>query len=82
MDNFNYKNTEIKTLKGGKIIRHVTIKNGKGYKSVTKYHGKKKIGTKKNRICKQHISLIKKGIFIPGLFSDCNKSKTKKTKSF
>jgi hypothetical protein len=76
--NFNYENIEFKNFAGGKIIRRVTIKNGKGYKSVTKYHGKKKIGTKKKKICKKHISLIKKGIFIPGLFSDCNQSKTKK----
>lgn len=78
MDNFSYDNTEIKLQNGGKIVRNVTIKNGKGYKSVTKYKGKKKIGTKKKRICKQHVSLIKKGIFIPGLFSDCTKKRHRK----
>lgn len=77
MRNF-YENTEvISSMTGGKIVRHVKIKNGKGYKSVTKYRGNKKIGTKKKRICKKHIDMIKKGIFIPGLFSDC-KCKTKK----
>ena len=37
MENFNYANTETKTRIGGKVVRKVTIKNGKGYKSVTKY---------------------------------------------
>ena len=39
VNDFNYKNTEVKTMTGGsKIVRKVSIKNGKGYKSVTKYH--------------------------------------------
>lgn len=42
-DGFNYENTETKTQFGGKkIVRKVSIKNGKGYKSVTKYHKGKK----------------------------------------
>ena len=44
---FNYQNTEIKMNGGGKIVRKVSIKNGKGYKSVTKYHKGKKIYTNK-----------------------------------
>ena len=45
---FNYENTETKTQSGGKkIVRKVSIKNGKGYKSVTKYHkGKKTSSTR------------------------------------
>jgi hypothetical protein len=77
----SYSNTEVKALQnGGKIVRKVSIKNGKGYKSVTKYHKGKKIGTAKKPIHKDHISLIQMGKFIPGLFSDCscNKSKTRK----
>jgi hypothetical protein len=74
---YSYENTQVTSMTGGKIIRQVKIKGNKGYKSVTKYKGKKKIGTKKKRICKQHINMIKKGIFIPGLFTDC-KCKTKK----
>lgn len=74
---YSYENTEINLQNGGKTVRQVKIKGNKGYKSVTKYRGKKKIGTKKKRICKEHIDMIKKGIFIPGLFSDC-KCKTKK----
>jgi hypothetical protein len=38
MDNFNYENTEVKTMTGGaKVVRKVSIKNGKGYKSISKY---------------------------------------------
>ena len=77
----SYNNTEVKAMQnGGKIVRKVSIKNGKGYKSVTKYHKGKKIGTAKKPIHKDHVSLIQMGKFIPGLFSDCscNKSKTRK----
>lgn len=78
---FNYDNTEIKTQMGGKkVVRKVSIKNGKGYKSVTKYHNGRKVVTSKKPIHKSHISLIKMGKFIPGLFEDCkcNKNKTRK----
>lgn len=71
MDGFNYENKEVKVQQGGKIVRHVKIKNGKGYKSVTKYRGGRKVGTKRRPICGQHIHMIRSGIFIPGLFSDC-----------
>jgi len=81
-NNFNYKNTEIKHMTGGsKIVRKVSIKNGKGYKSVTKYHKGKKSFTNKKPIHTDHIVLIKMGKFIPGLFSECNfreKNKTRK----
>lgn len=71
MSNFNYDNTEIKKQIGGKVVRKVTIKNGKGYKSVTKYRKGKKVRTIKKPVCKSHIALIRLGKFIPGLFSDC-----------
>lgn len=79
----NYNNTEVKKLQnGGKIVRKVSIKNGKGYKSVTKYHKGKKIGSTKKEIHKDHVGLIQMGKFIPGLFSDCgcNKKKTRRNK--
>ena len=77
---FNYENTEIKTITGGKIVRKVSIKNGKGYKSVTKYNKGKKTATIKKRIHKDHVHFIKSGKFIPGLFLDCicKESKTRK----
>lgn len=80
IDNFHYKNTEVKTMTGGKIVRKVSIKNGKGYKSVTKYHKGKKGFTNKKPIHKDHIILIKIGKFIPGLFSDCGCQKKNKTR--
>jgi hypothetical protein len=75
MDNpekFNYENTEIKIQSGGKkIIRKVSIKNGKGHKSVTKYVKGKKQGTIKKLLNETQIQMIKMRKFIPGLFSDC-----------
>ena len=72
ISNFNYKNVEIKTQSGGKkTIRKVSIKNGKGYKSITKYNKGKKIGTIKKILDDTNVKLIKLGKFIPGLFSDC-----------
>jgi hypothetical protein len=76
---FNYENTEIKTLMsgGGKVIRKVSIKNDKGYKSVTKIVKGKKNRTVKKQIHNDHIKLIQAGKFIPGLFSDCHSCKIK-----
>jgi hypothetical protein len=82
INNFNYENTETKSQSGGKkIIRKVYIKNGKGYKSITKYHKGKKTGSSRKPIHKTHINSIKIGKFIPGLFSDCKcreKNRTQK----
>ena len=79
-NNFNYENTEVKMTGGTKIVRKVSIKNGKGYKSVTKYNKGKKTATIKKRIHKDHVHFIKIGKFIPGLFLDCicKESKTRK----
>ncbi len=78
--NFHYKNTEVKSMTGGKIVRKVSIKNGKGYKSITKYHKGKKSYTHKKPIHKEHVELIKMGKFIPGLFLDCDSKKKNKTR--
>ena len=79
-NNFNYENTEVKTQMGGKkMVRKVSIKNGKGYKSVTKYNKGRKLATSKKPIHKSHITLIQMGKFIPGLFSDCKTCKKGKT---
>jgi hypothetical protein len=78
----NYENTEVKTQQGGsKFVRKVAIKNGKGYKSITKYRNGKKLKTVKKKIQPDQISMILQGKFIPGLFLDCHcreKSKTRK----
>jgi hypothetical protein len=80
-NNFHFENTEIvQNENGGKTVRKVYIKKGKGYKSVTKYNKGKKIGTSKKPIHKSHINLIRIGKFIPGLFSDCKCNKTRKHK--
>ena len=78
MESFNYENKEIVIQKGGKVVRNVSIKKGRGYKSITKYHKGKKLYTVKKPIHKSDIELIKKGKFIPGLFQDCKNCKTKK----
>ena len=78
---FNYENKEVKTMTGGgKLVRTVSIKNGKGYKSITKYHKGKKIYTNKKPIHEDHIDLIKIGKFIPGLFSECSGREKNKTR--
>ena len=68
---FNYENTEIKMKGGKKVVRKVSIKNGKGHKSITKYHKNKKMNTIQKTLKKAHIKLIQLGKFIPGLFEDC-----------
>lgn len=66
---FHYKNTEEKHQTGGKIVRKVSIKNGKGYKSISKYHRKKHVGTVRKTLKSSEIRMIKLGKFIPGLFT-------------
>jgi hypothetical protein len=83
INDFNYQNIEVKKMTGGgKVVRKVSIKNGKGYKSITKYHKGKKGRTIKKPIHKAHIDLIQLGKFIPGLFLDLHLSvrKTRKRK--
>jgi hypothetical protein len=80
MDSFNYENTETKIQQGGKTVRKVTIKRGKGYKSVTKYHKGKKISTFRKPIHKKHVLQIKMGKFVPGLFSNFYKKSRKNKK--
>ena len=78
-DNFNYENVEVKQVGGVKMVRKVSIKKGKGYKSITKDKRGKKISSVKRHIHGDHIKLIKGGRFIVGLFDDCkNCNKTRK----
>ena len=76
-NNFHYENTEVKNQLGGKIVRKVFIKNGKGYKSISRYHRKKHIGTVRKALKTGEMQMIKLGKFIPGLFKNC-KSCSKK----
>jgi hypothetical protein len=78
-ESFNYENTETKQMGGMKIVRKVSIKKGKGYKSVTNYRRGKKISSVKKPIHTEHLKMIKGGNFIHGLFNDCkNCKKTRK----
>lgn len=78
---FNYDSSETKQIGGTKVVRKVSIRNGKGYKSLTKYRNGKKLGTTKKHIHKDHVNLIKNGKFIPGLFLDCINCKGKTRKN-
>ena len=71
LKDFKYNNVEIKNQSGGKIVRKVSIKQGKGYKSISRYHKRKHTGTIKKNLKDAEIQMIKLGKFIPGLFNDC-----------
>lgn len=77
----DYCNKETKDTVGGKIIREVIIKGGKGHKSVTQYARGRKLSTIKKPLSSSHIVLIQTGKFIPGLFNDCVRcNKTRKNR--
>ena len=78
MKDFNYQNTEETHHHGGKTVRKVSIKGGKGYKSISKYHKKKHIGTFRKTLKRAEIQMIKLGKFIPGLFKNCKSCRKKK----
>lgn len=75
----HYHNKETKVTGGGKIVRKVIIKDGKGHKSVTQYTRGRKVSTVKKPLSRSHIVLIQTGKFIPGLFNDCCR-KTRKNR--
>jgi len=66
----HYHNEEVRKMKGGKMVRKVTIKSGRGVKSVSHFHKGKHVGTVKKLIAKHHVRQILNGKFIPGLFND------------
>jgi hypothetical protein len=81
---FSYFNTDTHQNGGRKTVRKVSIKNGKGHKTMTQYKKDKKIFTVKKPLTIIEIVTIQRGQFIPGLFSDCKgpgcmKNKTRKT---
>ena len=67
---FHYHNTEKRVHNGQHITRKVLIKGGKGYKSVTIKHGKKRT-TRKRPLHENEITDIKNKKFIRGLFDNC-----------
>jgi len=78
-EKFTYQSVEIKRVGPNKTVRRVSIRNGKGTKSVSKYVNGKHLGTIKKHIDQTHIPLIKGGTFISGLFSDCGCGKKSNT---
>ena len=76
---FSYVNNQTSMKGGKKQTRKVTIKNGKGYKSLCTYKNGKKCHNKKKLLSKLEIQMIKMGKFIPNLFSDIN-PKTRKNR--
>lgn len=77
---FHFSSTQKHQHGGKKVVRNVTIRNGKGHKKVTHYKGNKKISTVKKPLKSFEIELIKIGKFIPGLFKDCGCGKKHRTR--
>lgn len=72
---FNFENKQVYHKDGKKEVRKVSIKGGKGYKTVTTYKGGKKDWSKTKKLKRGDVMKIKQREFIPGLFKDCkNKS--------
>ena len=80
-NDYFYENIEVKKVGGKKIVRKVSIKNGKAFKMVSKYHRGKHLGTVKKPIHKEHVEMISLGKFVNGLFGDCKCGVSKKTKT-
>lgn len=81
MKNFNYSNSDKKQTGGNKTVRNVSIKNGKGHKSISQYKKGKKMYSVKKPLTVVEIVTIQSGKFIPGLFSDCKGSDCMKNKT-
>lgn len=71
MSDFSYQSTQIAMNGGKKLVRNVTIKNGKGYKSVDRYCKGKCNSTMKRRLVLKEIQMIQRNQYIPGLFKSC-----------
>jgi F0F1-type ATP synthase alpha subunit len=80
MPSFAFNSIQSVSKKGGKVIHKVSIKKGKGYKSISKYHKGKLVSKVKKPLSNHHIETIKSGKFIPGLFNDCKNCKTRKAR--
>lgn len=81
MSDFSYESVQTH-VNGGKIqVRNVTIKNGKGYKSVSRYCKGKCNTTVKRRLLLKEIKMIQRHQYIPALFKDCRpKNRTSRTR--
>ena len=74
MKKFHYHNTEKRIHGKQHFIRRVSIKNGKGYKSITMKKGGKRRSVKR-LLHPTEIEQIKNRQFIHGLFSNCKNNK-------
>ncbi len=79
---FSYESVQTH-MNGGKMhVRNVTIKNGKGYKSVSKYCNGKCNSTAKRHLLLKEIKMIQRHQYIPALFKNCTpKSRTRRRRS-
>ena len=71
MNDFSYQSTQFAMSGGKKLVRNVTIKNGKGHKSVERYCKGKCNSTMKRRLILKEIKMIQSNQYIPGLFKNC-----------
>lgn len=71
MSDFSYQSTQIAMTGGKKLVRNVTIKNGKGHKSVERYCKGTCNSTMKRRLILKEIKMIQRNQYIPGLFKNC-----------
>jgi hypothetical protein len=69
---FSYKSTQVSITGGKKLVRNVTIKNGKGYKSIKRFCKGKCNSTMKRRLILKEIKMIQRNEYIPGLFKKCH----------
>ena len=80
MKDFSYESVQTHKQGDKMQVRNVTIKNGKGYKSVSKYCKGKCNSTMKHRLLSKEIQMIHRNQYIPSLFKG-NKRKSKKSQN-
>lgn len=68
---FVYASQQIHHHGNDKTVHRVTVKNGKGHKSVTKYRRGKLMSRVKRLLREEEMEHIHRKKFIPGLFRDC-----------
>ncbi len=78
MDHFSYHSEQVHSTfsngKGETRRNTVSIKNGKGYKSVETYTAEGKLKKKAQKdLTVKELECIQRNKFIPGLFKDCVK---------
>ena len=79
---FSYDSVQTHTQCEKKYVKNVTIKNGKGYKSVSKYCNGKCNSTAKRRLLLKEIKMIQRHQYIPALFKNCKpKNRTRRRRS-